>query len=576
MTNNLKIIERTDDELRVGNHIVLFGGRDLDGEHFTADTELASPFTKGVGRLPVDWEHGYASDGEPQRDDVLGFVDWSTAKTTDRGVFVERVLNRQAEYFEFIEELIEAGVIGTSSEAISSKVQKTDDGQITVWPLKRDALTVTPAEPRMLSENSLSALKSLSHFFPHLKSYIPEGDAQPEDAGEASEPAQPDVTIEINVNTPEETKNMSEQELETPAAEAAPEVDVKAIMDELQAMKAWRELQEATPVNDPGSSASKGAPAFNKTSPGDSLEQEYIHYLKSGRESMHFRNSLKASNDTDMSIGTAADGGNAVPTPHHNQIIERRDQMALHSRLGVRPFGGTGTTLSVPIDNEADGEWVSTAEAGGFDRDAPEIDNKDLTLVKYTKKIEVSVELLDDEDAGLLGFLTEWVGRGLAKTENNLLITEASGSGAELKEFASDTVIATGELEDIVGNNNLDPYLDDSSSVAWITRNSTKWDIMSLVGDQRQYAESLSLQGPNQLLGYPVFTTDKVAAPASDTNSIYFGNWFYMARREGPTMQVLRDPFSKAANGQVVFHYFTRVVYGVLQAEAIGIGNQAT
>jgi len=90
-TNALKAISRTDDTLTVANYIVLFGGRDLEGEYFTPTTVLDSPYTK-AGRLPVDWEHGLEKSGPG--DMVLGYVDWSTAKADDRGVWVQRTLDR--------------------------------------------------------------------------------------------------------------------------------------------------------------------------------------------------------------------------------------------------------------------------------------------------------------------------------------------------------------------------------------------------------------------------------------------------------------------------------------------------
>ena len=76
-SNALKAISRSDDELRVGNYIVLFGGRDISafkyvgnkrplernadgshGEFFTAKTILESPHT-AIGKFPVGWEHGF-------------------------------------------------------------------------------------------------------------------------------------------------------------------------------------------------------------------------------------------------------------------------------------------------------------------------------------------------------------------------------------------------------------------------------------------------------------------------------------------------------------------------------------
>jgi len=169
MDNALKTVSRTDAELRVANYIVLFGGRDLEGlgsdsknadgsigEYFTPQTVLESSYTK-AGALYVDWEHRQGELGN----ELLGVVDWKTAKVDDRGVFVERVLNRRNQYLRWLEGLIDQGLIGTSSEADPEGVEKAADGAITRWPLVRDTLTVAPMEPRMLTENVIQAFKAL-------------------------------------------------------------------------------------------------------------------------------------------------------------------------------------------------------------------------------------------------------------------------------------------------------------------------------------------------------------------------------------------------------------------------------
>ena len=184
--NALKALRQTDDELIVGNYIVLFGGRDLEGlasphvnpdgskgEYFTAKTALESAYTD-TGRLLVDWEHGIGYAGEPEGDDVLGYVDWSTAKADANGLWIERVLKRRNEYMRFLGELIKAGLIGTSSEAVDSGIERKANGEITSWPLKRDALTVTPMEPRMLTDNLLQAIKALSGASPMFKALLSE------------------------------------------------------------------------------------------------------------------------------------------------------------------------------------------------------------------------------------------------------------------------------------------------------------------------------------------------------------------------------------------------------------------
>jgi hypothetical protein len=168
--NHLKTISKTDGELRVGNYMVLFGGKDLVGEFFTKNTVFKSGYTD-LGLLYVDFEHGMDPDRIGNDDScVLGTIDWKSAKADDTGIYVERVLSRRAEYMQFIEELIDAGYMGTSSAAIPGKTTKKSTGEIVEWPLMRDSLTVTPMEPRMVGENALRAAKSLHSAFPHAKS----------------------------------------------------------------------------------------------------------------------------------------------------------------------------------------------------------------------------------------------------------------------------------------------------------------------------------------------------------------------------------------------------------------------
>lgn len=176
--NALKAVSSTNDELRVGNHIVLWGGRDLEGhgserinldgskgEYFTPATVFDSPYTEG-GLVFVDWEH--ANDTMPKSGapigEVLGVVDWKTAQPDEYGLWVERVLNRRSRYVRWVETLIKDGLIGSSSEAATDGVEKDADGKITRWPIKRDTFTVQPMEFRNLKEfgpNHLQAFKAL-------------------------------------------------------------------------------------------------------------------------------------------------------------------------------------------------------------------------------------------------------------------------------------------------------------------------------------------------------------------------------------------------------------------------------
>ncbi len=176
--NHLKSISETETEYRAGNYLALFNGKDLEGiaspnknadgsigEYFSKATDFESTYTQ-TGMLYVDWEHGR---DDLSQDEVLGYVDWKSAKVDEKGLWVERVLNRRNKYVQWLKTLIDSGLVGTSSEPVQSRIAKAIDGHITRWPLKRDTLTVTPMEPRMLNENTLTALKALADCIPCVK-----------------------------------------------------------------------------------------------------------------------------------------------------------------------------------------------------------------------------------------------------------------------------------------------------------------------------------------------------------------------------------------------------------------------
>jgi HK97 family phage major capsid protein len=296
----------------------------------------------------------------------------------------------------------------------------------------------------------------------------------------------------------------------------------------------------------------------------------YCHYLRTGDEAG--LEELRASNDTTMNITTAGDGGNLVPTGHYNQIIARRDEMALDQAVGVMMVPGKGTTVNVPYDNEDDGEFIVTGESSSYDRDAPAIGQKALTLAKYTKKVDLTVELLEDNDSDLMAFLADFIGRGKAKTDNTLLLAEVASNGTSFKSFASATVIAVGELESIAYNDALEPYLDDSQSCAWVMRRTVHGEVRVLGNTSILHYGSSGEAQDKMLLDFPVKYSYKSGATAASTKSVYFGNWFYVGKREAPGMSVIRDPYTRSGDGEIILTYMYRLVYGVLIAEAIGYG----
>ena len=177
--NHLKVLDdaSTEDHLIIEGYLALYGGDDLTGERFTKSTQFDSDYTR-QNIVAVDWEHGMKPDGKnsPGADDVLGRVDWDTVVSDDIGLLVRRILDRRNKYVaQVIEPLARAGLLGSSSEAVPGKVQKTADGTIQIWPIKRDSFTVNPAEPRLLTTHQMQVVKSLVDEYPALKSLLAKG-----------------------------------------------------------------------------------------------------------------------------------------------------------------------------------------------------------------------------------------------------------------------------------------------------------------------------------------------------------------------------------------------------------------
>jgi HK97 family phage major capsid protein len=99
--------------------------------------------------------------------------------------------------------------------------------------------------------------------------------------------------------------------------------------------------------------------------------------------------------------------------------------------------------------------------------------------------------------------------------------------------------------------------------------------ILALGGTNNRYYSvdtglgQLNTGGRPSLLGYPVHFSNKVDAYGNG-QPILFGNFNYVGLYESPTLQMLRDPFSRASYGQTAYHAYFRADYGVLQSGAVG------
>lgn len=117
-----------------------FGGKDLDGEFFSKNTDFCLDWFEV---RPTIYDHGL-DDG--MKAAVVGKV--AGYEPTDAGVWAQVQLGRNHQYLTAIQELVQKGALAFSSGAMPHLVQKDrKSGEITRWPWVELSLTPTPANP---------------------------------------------------------------------------------------------------------------------------------------------------------------------------------------------------------------------------------------------------------------------------------------------------------------------------------------------------------------------------------------------------------------------------------------------
>lgn len=613
--NALKAVVQSPFELVVENHIVLFGGRDLTGyaygpnddgslgEYFTKSTNFDSDYTK-TGMLYVDFEHGRDPDqigNDPNK--ILGYVDWKTARTDDEGVIVRRVLNRRHEYMKWLEPLIQAGLVGNSTQAIQGKAKKTEKGELVEWPLQRDTLTFTPMEPRMLDQNIMTAVKAMAEDIPYYKSIVPA------DIAALTETADKPKQVETNQGKGIEKESiMDEKENGQPTAVASfdeakvAEVAAKAVAAALAEREAAQqaEAQKAADLKAAEEEGYKKAledlkenrvtPKYHTTDPTDDDSdgvQAFKHWMFTGQrnqslmspqdEYMKAAGSYYVGNEgkAAWNVADGATGGYLVPDPLYQQIIAKRNIASWVRQVPCQYFTTPAEHLLVPRENTSMTDFVLTAEAGTYDENEGNVSQKDLILYKYTKLTKMSEEFLMYQGTNWESWFANALGRSVAGTENAIFTTgtgtsqpEGVVTGATVANTTATTdVILPSELTALVGY--LGGGYNVSGECAFLMNNTTKWYLKGQGGTS--YAPFAYVPTPQggDFLGYPAIVDDDVVVyTTASAKCVVFGNMTYYAVVEKPGMIVQRNPYLYQATGQIGIFASIFRGGGVLQSEA--------
>lgn len=184
----------TEDSVTVAGYGVVFGGRDLEGETFSASTDYMLDL---VPDKLVMYDHA-------QNENIRHVIGNAAKIAKDEfGLFVEAELDRHAEYVEQIRELVEVGALGWSSGSVAHLTQR-EGKHIKRWPLVEFSLTPSPAEPRTLGVETIKHLAETDEAFGAL---LPEGDrTSPEQGANTENVDGKRLTIELDILEMEGTR----------------------------------------------------------------------------------------------------------------------------------------------------------------------------------------------------------------------------------------------------------------------------------------------------------------------------------------------------------------------------------
>ena len=577
--------------LRVGNYIALWGSpqqRDLEGigsskknadgsigEFFTPKTVFESDYTK-TGQIYLDFEHGRQPDGiGPGRNDILGYVDWKSTKKDDVGLWAERVLTRRDQYTQFLGTLIEAGLVGSSSEAVPGQVEKAKNGEIQQFPLMRDSLTVMPMEPRMITENTMQAIKGLREVWPELKALA---EAPGEGADQSRVTGKKAARTTIQIISSEEGDDMTPEE-------------VKALQDEMKSMKS--DLSEIKGSLSGGNSEKldkvlkfiENSPALKDggyvapDSEGDHADSKsFGDFLIAVKHKNTERiEKVYGATSAQKALGEASgeEGGYTVPEEFRNNLLEVQGEMAVVEPHAFPIPMGTNITNIPALDqtgtSSAQSNFLGGLVAGFVDEagSLPEADvkfrNVKLEAHKLAGYTLVSRELEADSAIALEAFLTRLFGEAIAwHRDYNFL--RGNGAGVPMGILNAAATIAVSR------NTGSHFKLPDAATILskmiatglrsgrWYMSQTVIPDLLQMVdaGSNNIWIANVQNMAEWRLFGLPIDFTEKLPALGTAGDVILADPRYYLVGNRGG-LTIASSEHYKFTNDQVTWKFTDRV-----------------
>lgn len=498
---------------------IVYGGKDLQGDTFTAETDLGE--TRSLVGLPVYYDHALGS----LRGQIGTVKAWIP---DDDGIDVEIELDKNGKYIQQVMELVKKGKMGLSTGALSHLVERKS-GELKRWIVGEISLTPTPAEPR-----TFAMVKTAGH------------QGQPETGDSGCDGMQSDI---------DSTNNRGDKMADTTLRD-----QVISILADV----AGEPVKGGGVITNRAPAAKKLTTLGTKSEPTEAL----MHWIKT--------DDTIAAKAT-LVEGTGANGGFLVPRDFATQIVDKRDESWIGAKLGVQRYTTDRQIFDIADQNEK-ADFAFVAESGSANFDEPTFSQSAIQVYTSSLAMKISNQLLRDQAMDLEGFLTREIGRAYARHLNQYMITGTGSSQpygvlARATVFETLTTVAGISAANVINIAHKLPswYSDDSGAVGWVMQNSTLGAIRSLATNFFAF-QPTPMGGMDSLYGKPYAISDKISALGASNKCIIYGNWNYYAFVENLGLEISRNPYLYQANYQTAL--FTTIRWGgdVTQSEAFVYG----
>lgn len=292
-----------------------------------------------------------------------------------------------------------------------------------------------------------------------------------------------------------------------------------------------------------------------------------------------------------MSVGSDPDGGYLVVPQLDSVVRQIREQVSPMSALVRQIVVERGDAAVLPfIRGTLASAWVGELDARPNTDTLPVGENR-IALHEHYTCPAVSQKLLDTSNYEVGSIIVEQIAHGLAVSEATALLTgDGVGKPRGIATYATaataDDTRAWGTVQHIATGaagawhtTKFDPLFDAVAALQPAYRQNARWMMsratLASIRKMKEASTDRYLLEPNlqsgeawQLLGFPVVINDAVPTIATNSLSVWFGDFqqAYAVIRQ-PGIKLLRDPYT--TKGQVKFYAYSRVGGDLINSEAV-------